>query len=228
MLPDSIFSAIKYVDANGIEIPRDVRIRARRVGAIKAGDDLPSINANYHDAITQILTGYFEDGGSITAPRNEFKRSAVDYLGAAFDLGWTDGGQDMPPDVDALNWFNARIEEELGHIETLFVQAKELRGDSEFYYFSWITARADGYTRTIKEFYNAAKMRAMKDIPVTFLGDDGAESCADCQKLKGKRHRLSWFVKRNYIPPFGTGLECHPGGRCQHGLFDDNGNQVTA
>ena len=70
----------------------------------------------------------------------------------------------------------------------------------------------------LKEVYNNAKMRAMPNMMVTFDGDDGAESCDTCQKLKGKRHKISWFVSRNYIPPFGTGLECHPGRRCQHYL----------
>lgn len=227
MLDDSLAQAIDFADENDIELPNDIRIRARQLGVIKAGDDLPSISAQYHNKITVALVSYFE-GESIVSSRNSFKRAMVDAFGAAFDLGWVDGGGELPVDENALDWFNARVNAEFGFIDMLFQEAKELRRDKDFDYFAWITARADGYTRTLKEIYNAGRVRAMDDIMVTFDGDDGAESCDTCQKLKGKRHKLSWFVSRNYVPPFGTGLDCHRGGRCQHYLMDSKGNQITA
>ena len=88
-------------------------------------------------------------------------------------------------------------------------------------------ARADGYTGTLREVYNQGKLRAMKDIMVTFEGEDGAKSCDTCQELKGKRHRISWFVKRNFVPPHGSGLDCAKGGHCQHALYNDKGEAVT-
>lgn len=224
-LAQSVTDAIRYADAHGIEIPLDLRLRAVQAGALKSQDDLTVINAGYHDAITDALTGYFENDGSITAPRNAFKQAMVEAFGAAWDLGYSDAGSQ--PDSDALAWFNARVQAEFGYIDMLFVQAKELRNDPDFDWFAWVTERADGYVATLREIYNAAFLRGSKDIMVTFDGDDGAESCDDCQKYKGQRHRISWFVKRNAIPPYGTGLECHRGGRCQHYLRDDNGRQVT-
>lgn len=224
----ALSNAIKYADANGIEISPAVRIRARRAGAIKAAGDLVAIKGRYHDEITQALINYFESKGAVTAPRNAFRRAMVNALGAAFDLGWTDGGGDGFPEGDALDWFNARIESEFSFIDMLFQEAKELRNEEDFDYFSWITQKADGYTRTTREMYNAGVSRASKDIMVTFLGDDGAESCDECQMLKGQRHRVSWFVRRNFVPPHGTGLSCHLGRYCQHYLQDDKGNRVTA
>lgn len=227
-LTETITNAFQYLDNQGVPVPTDLYIRAYNVGAIKAtGDSLESVNAKYHDDITEALIGYFE-GDSLAVSRNAFKRSTTQSFVKAFDLGWFDGGRELPIDRDVLEWFNARIETEFGYISMLFQEAKELRGDEEFDFFAWITQRADGYVRTLKELYNAAKMRALKDQMVTFDGDDGEESCDDCQKLKGKRHRISWFVKRNYVPPFGTGLACHRGRRCQHGLFTDDGEQLTA
>lgn len=223
----SITTAFKYLSTQ-MDIPSDVwksAVKARVFVKADSGD-LSSISAVYHDAITASLTTYME-GGSVTAPRNAFKQAMVEAFGAAFDMGWQDGGGEPPPDADALTWFNARVDEEFSHIESLFVQAKELRKEEEFDFFSWVTERADGYSRTLKEIYNTAKLMAMKDQMVTFDGDDGAESCPDCQKLKGKRHKISWFVNRNYVPPFGSGLECHPGRRCQHGLMNDKGEWIT-
>lgn len=227
-LRTSITAAFQYLDGRGIPIPPDILLTARRKGlAFKKGEgDLSAVNAKYHDVITKALTDYFE-GGNINTARNAFRRAVTESFGSAFDLGWVDGGQELPFTGEALEWFNARVEQEFGYGSMLFQEAKEIRREKDFDYFSWVTFHADNYTRTLREIYNAARLRAMEDIYVTFAGDDGEESCATCQRLKGKRHKISWFVKRNYIPPFGTGLICHPGRNCQHGLMDDKGNWVT-
>lgn len=227
-----ILSALDWCAANHVSVPKDTLAKIKAKGihipmALKADGDISDVNATYHDEITEALTGYFEEGGSVTAPKSAFKRAVTEAFGAAFDTGWVDGGGELPADEDALGWFNARVEQEYGFIDMLFQEAKELRKEEDFDYFAWLTARADGYTNSVREVYNQAKLRAGKDKMVVFDGDDGEESCDDCQSLKGKRHKISWFVSRNYVPPFGSGLECHKGGRCKHGLFDDEGNQVT-
>lgn len=53
------------------------------------------------------------------------------------------------------------------------------------------------------------------------------DHCATCAKLDGKRHRLSWFVERGYIPrePGSVTLECH-GFNCQCKIVDDDGGQL--
>lgn len=225
-LRQAVQTALTYCKTSGIEVPPDLRAKAMAHGFLKASGDLSSINATYHDAITTELTTYFE-GGIVTGPRNRFRVATTEAFYDAFYLGYSDGGGDTP-DTEALDWLTARINQEYGFIDMLFVQIKELRKDTEFDFFAFVTARADGYTNTLREIYNAAYARASADVMVTFDGDDGAESCETCQQLKGQRHRLSWFVKRNYLPPFGTGLQCHPGGHCKHYLRKDNGEIITA
>ena len=194
--------------------------------ALKAAD-LGAINAAYHDAITQAVIDYFE-GGGVAASRNEFKRATTEAFGEAFEAGWIDGGGELPFDGEALSWFNARLEQEFGFIEALFEEMKELRKDKEFDYFAWASARADGYTRTLTEVHNEAQVRVRDNVMVTFDGDDGKESCKDCKKLKGQRHKLSWFVSRGFVPPHGANLECAPGGHCEHYLRTDKGEIITA
>ena len=226
----SITEAFQYLDSMGVPVPIDLYIRAKAVGAVKAdlvAGDLSSINKVYHDAITSAFVDYF-NGGAIAPSRNKFRQAMLNAFGDAFDLGWTDGGQELPVnDEDALSWLEARLNQEVGYIDMLFQEAKELRKDKEFDYFAWITARADGYTNTLKEVYNNAHLRAIADEMVTFAGDDGVNSCDTCQMLQGKRHKISWFVARNYVPPFGSGLDCSKGGHCKHGLKNDKGNWVT-
>jgi len=224
----ALAKAFDYVIRQGEDVPPDIWSKAIRAGVFKAeADDLAKINAAYHDAITEALLEYLEGGGSVAAPKNMFRRATLTAFGDAFDLGWLDGGGELPLDPDALDWIESRIQQEFGYIEMVFQQAKELRGSDEFEPLTWASERADAYTNTLREVFNNARLRAMKDQSVTFSGTDGEKSCNTCKKLKGKRHKISWFVKRDYVPPHGGGLECAKGGLCQHYLETDEGEQVT-
>lgn len=233
MLPESICEAIKYADENGVDVSTDLRIRARRVGAIKAGDDLSSINRQYHDAITGTLTNYFEKGGAVAPFRNVFRRSMVDAFGMAFDLGWEDGGAEGYPEGDALEWFNARVEQEFGYIASVFEQAKGLRKEEDFDYFAWVTARADGFTRTINDIYNMGVLFASKNKMLTFDGADGSpdnicqKNNGTCVKLKGKRHKASWWISHGLVPYRGNPNYDCGAWECRHFLRDDEGNKFT-
>lgn len=231
----SIPKALSWLADHNIPLPADLHLSLEQKGLLKdykrqgmkQADSTEAVNKEYHDAITESLTGYFEEDGRATSYKSQFKQAMVEAFGSVYDLGWTDGGGELPVDSDALDWLNARIDQEFGFIDMLFQEAKELRKEEEFDFFSWVTFHADNYTRTLREIYNQARLRVSEDVMVTFEGEDGEESCPTCQKLKGVRHKISWFVKRNYVPPFGSGLECGRGGRCQHGLFDDKGEQIT-
>ena len=232
----AIQKALQYLSDNGIPLPAELHLQLEQKGLLKSlkrnaskqAESIEEANSTYHDVITESLTSYFEEGGSIASYKNEFKRAMLNAFYDMYDLGWQDGGQELPiDDEDAQSWIEARVNQELGFIDGLFQEAKELRKEEDFDYFEWITQRADGYTRMLAEIYNQAKLRAVDDQMVTFDGDDGEESCETCQSLKGKRHKISWFVKRNYVPPYGIGLQCARGGHCQHHLYDDEGNEVT-
>lgn len=201
-------------------------LERRYKSTIKAAGDISAINRVYHDAITRELLAYF-DGGPIGSSRNGFKQATITAFSDAFDSGWLDGGAELPVSDDALDWIEARIAEEFGYIEALFEQAKELRRDRDFDYFRWITARADGYTNTLREIYNQARLMVMTNVMVTFTGESGKEPCKDCKRLYGKRHKLSWFIKNDVVPPAGGGLECSPGGHCKHRLVTDAGEVLT-
>ena len=230
----AIQNALQYLSDNGIPLPAELHLQLEQKGLLKSfkrnaskqAESIEEANATYHDVITEILISYFE-GGSVGSSRNDFKQAVITAFSDTFDLGWIDGGQELPLEEDELSWLEARINQEFGFIDMLFQEAKELRKEEDFDYFEWVTQRADGYTRMLAEIYNQAKLRAVDDQMVTFDGDDGEESCETCQSLKGKRHKISWFVKRNYVPPYGIGLQCARGGHCQHHLYDDEGNEIT-
>lgn len=222
----AIRQGFDYLDLSGQVIPAGVWAKAAALGVFKAeGDDLAAIGGAYHDKITAALLGYFE-GGRQSASANAFKRATVEAFGAAFDMGWADGGGEPPPDGDAVAWLNARVEQEMTFIESLFQQAKELRKDPEFDRLPWVSERADGFVRSVTAVYNAGKMLAMKNQMLEWRYGD-TEHCPTCQGLNGKKHRASWYLARDYIPGKpGAAMDCG-GYRCRCSLWDKQGNQVT-
>lgn len=226
MLDESVIKAIEYADEHNIILPPALRIRARRIGAIKAGGDIPGINAIYHDAITQAIVAYFE-GGNLTAARNIFKRAMVDAFGEAFDLGWIDGGQKFPLDDDASDWIAVKIDAEFGHIESLFDTFKEMKKEKDFDYFSFASDKADSYVRTVASVYNAGVMFAQKNKMLTWHLGATEKHCDTCLNLDGGRHRASWYAKKNYIPRTpGAAMDCG-GYNCDCRLTTDSGEEVT-
>lgn len=200
-------------------------LNAQAWGEMAGGGELAAVSAAYHDAITQALVGFFENGGQ--GYRNAFKRAMVSAFGSAVDSGWVDGGGTPPIDADLLQWFNERVSQELGFIDDLFAQAKQLRKDPAFDYFTWITARADAYTQTVASIYNAARLFASKSQMLTWRLGATEKHCATCAKLDGVRHRASWFLARDYIPHKpGAALDCG-GYNCDCRLETDAGEEVT-
>ena len=226
--PAAVTDAIAYVSAQDVEVPPDVWVLAVQAGALKATGDLAAINAQYHDAVTESLITYLE-GGSLAKSKNSFKRAMIEAFGGAWDAGW-DGN---PPTGEALEWLNARTQQELAFIDGLYVQAKELRKDPEADTFAWATARADGYTGTVDNIYNHARIRALGNKMLTFDGEDGSpdnicqSTNGTCVRLKGKRHRASWWIAHDLVPYRGNPNYDCGAWECRHYLKDDKGERYT-
>jgi hypothetical protein len=224
-LEQIITNAFEYCSTNSIDIPLDLHNRARRIGAVKVGSDFGVINAEYHDTITIAMTTYFE-GGIITGPRNRFRQATTSAFYDMFYLGFADSGGGVP-DTDAIAWLDARVSQEFGYIDALMEQIKLLKKEEDFDFFSWVTARADGYTATLAGIYNAAKMFAEKGKLLTWNLGNTEKHCDTCAQLNGQSHRASWYVSRNYIPRQpGASMLCG-GYYCDCSLTDANGNEVT-
>lgn len=87
-----------------------------------------------------------------------------------------------------------------------------------------IYRRAALWVEAMRGMANIAGAMTRLDEMLTFSGEDGAESCDDCQKMKGVRKPASWWINNNMIPGvIGTShYRCH-GYYCQHHLRNDAG-----
>ena len=201
------------------------------VAQLAIGDYAP-IRYEYKATIEGLVRQYlYEDGVKVTTFRNAFKRAVQEGFYPAFEQGLTDGGSEPPAQEDDLAWINAKAAAEWGFVDMLFQQLKELKAEAKVEGYAILEgvaeARAEGYARTLDGIYSEGKIRGAKNKMLTFFGDDGEESCKTCQKLKGQRHRASWWVKRDLVIYRGnSNYECGCW-QCQHGFHDDQGNVYT-
>ncbi len=61
-------------------------------------------------------------------------------------------------------------------------------------------ARAALWISTLNRFYYDGIASADKNGMYEFVGDDGVENCRTCKKLKGQKHRMKDWVKKQLIP----------------------------
>ena len=211
-----------------VEALVDQRLDAYEV-ATKAEGYKP-LRKRYNIYLFGAMNGYLTMGDNIRAATNEARQIIVEHFYEAFSRGYTEVGGDegeLIGDSDDLAWINARTEEELGYVKQLFVTLKELKADPEQTretLIAYAHQRADAYTDTLDAVYGEGKMRGSKNIMLTMVGEDGDESCTDCQERKGKRYSVRKWLKIGYPPS--REFECR-GYRCQHYLVTDDGKRFT-
>lgn len=190
---------------------------------LSAGEFI-TIRFQYMNEIRAILDEYFSSTGAVTKYQNRFIRAVATEFDRAFELGIVDGGGSLPAEGADLAWITTQTDAEVGRIPALFQQLKDLRGEGPEAWTGVPEKYADSYARTLDQVYSEGKLRGARDKMLTFGGDDGQESCRTCQRLKGKRHKASYWVKHGYqIFRGNPRYECGCW-QCEHYFYDDNGN----
>lgn len=198
----------------------------------------PQQRRSYNVNIFGSMNGYLTGSDSLTAARNEMSREAIERFYSVFVLGYTQAGgaeKDLTGDSEDLAWINARTEEEIGYIKSLFVALKEAKKSdlSRDELIQLAHDHADAYTNSLDAVYNAGKLRAQKAKMLTWRLGATEEHCENkpgrhgCLQLNGQRHKASWYLSKNLIPQMpGSSTTCG-GYQCLCHLEDDKGDRVT-
>lgn len=148
--------------------------------------------------------------------RRAFKAAVKTGGQAAFAEGWQDGGGDLtdtePADIALLNdW----VEEQQGFVSAFSDWLVNKDSDLDA-----VPGRLDAWALSAQNLGELAKARAMGDPPLRYDGDDGEESCEECQEYKGQVHRLSWWEKRGLTKRNGNeNYSCGRWEPCHHGFY---------
>jgi hypothetical protein len=188
------------------------------------------VRADYWAKIYDVVEEYLLSSSAVTSYKSRLKRAMVEAFGKVGDIAWEDGGNDLPLDSDADAWLTSRLSAEIGFIDNTFESLRLLRKEESEETIRDAAihqafARADGYANTLDGIYSTIKAMSAGNKMLNFMGEDGDESCVDCKRYKGKRHKASWWVAHDAIPP-NRNFECH-GYRCRHVLVTDSGELFT-
>jgi HK97 family phage portal protein len=145
----------------------------------------------------------------------EMRRIVLRGINAAYRDGLKAGGVDDEPDQaeqEKITELNLNQREYINNLsKRLFKDEAVTPEMAEQRAQMW-------WGNSIQPAYYAGFESAAKNQMVEFVGDDGEESCTDCQRLKGQRHRLKDWTRKNMVPQQdGESYECG-GWQCQHYL----------
>jgi len=172
---------------------------------------------NYYSGIYLVVKDYLSGSGYITAFRNTMAVLMSESFMDAVYTGYQEAGAELPLDEDTDRWLSQRIGEERSHIDSLFERLKTIRPEiSQDEIENEANSRAQGYSNTLDSIYQEARMRGSKNITLIFTGMPGKDSCPECKKLEGKRHRISWIIANGAIPAPGNDYFSCAGYRCRH------------
>ena len=184
-----------------------------------------AVRRTYYEAVFVVIYDYLDSDKPLTQYKNQMKQAMINAFIPAAEIGWEDAGAQLPYDDAVAAFLSDATDAEMGYIDALFLSLKEARKSEDVNKVELATARAVGYANTLDRIYNRVKVMAAGSRMLTFAGEDGEESCSDCQRYKGKRRKASWWIRNDAIPP-NRNFECG-GYRCQHVLVDDDGQVWT-
>lgn len=176
---------------------------------------IESVSKRFHADLRNLVTlGFLSDDSILAAMRRLVKQAVED----AYFEGLAEGGVE-PEEMD---------EEDAANIDQLalaqkeyitdFVRAVREAKNDRALQRDILDNRIEMWTASITAAGVAGLNNAKRNEMVIFEGDDGDESCADCQRYKREPHRRKWFAGKNLLPATpGSALECG-GFRCQHRL----------
>lgn len=190
-------------------------LQQRETFATSPQEDYDIIRADYRNRLFDAFIGYLSSGGSVARWQNAASRAISEDFSAAFYRGYTDAGGELPVDRDDDAWLSTRIPHEWHYLSELFKVLNEWR-TSENFTEADVKAKAELWADSLDGVYTEGRLRGAKNKTLEFDGEDGDESCADCQGLKGTRHTIKWIRAHDMVPrPGNVNFECR-GYKCQH------------
>lgn len=178
--------------------------------------------------VESLLRGWRYPKGGRDYSKASFRRdmkAAIKTGGqACFAEGWKAGGGDLadtePEDIALLNdW----VSEQQGFVNAFSDWLVNKDSDLDN-----VQARLDMWALSAQNLAEMAKARAMGDPPLRYDGEDGDESCEECQEYKGQVHRLSWWEKRGLTKRNGNdNFTCGRWEPCHHHFYHAKTGKVV-
>lgn len=192
---------------------------------------IDSIVRGYTNRLTTLVKDTMKSGDAVTMRRGLkalLKNVARDVYRDGLREGGIEPKDESPEDRAATDeaiddWLASQFE----YIAQFAADAAAVRKDKT--QRDAILGRIDAWVSSLRNFGEAGKLAALGNIPLTLDGEDGDESCDQCQKYKGVRHRRNWWAERDLLRRNGNdNYECGRWDNCHHYFRDDKGNVIVS
>jgi hypothetical protein len=191
-----------------------------------------AVRSSFVDRLTSAASDYLLEGLNLRVTVNAAQRAMVESYGEAADLVSGGSGGLEPAD---LAFFNSEVSAERDHIETLWADLKLQRtiapGEAAQGDLSVPADRIEMFARSMDAMFNELVARGNKNAMGTWQLGDAEKHCVghgSCTWLDGQRHRMSWFLQKDYIPRKPGAAQVCGGWHCQCSIVDDQGNELMA
>jgi len=179
----------------------------------------------YRNDLGNLIQELLRGGGRMSKAqfRHDMKGIIKAYAREGFRVAWEEGGGDVneteAADIELIDEWRT---EQQGFVDGFTDWLKDKTSDLDL-----VTSRLDSWAASFQNFMERIKLRAEGDPMLKLDGDDGQESCDECQEYKGQSHRLSWWEKRDLTKRNGNeNYGCGRWDNCQHHFFNKKGEQV--
>lgn len=179
--------------------------------------------AEVYDAVEQFLVNAADV--SITGFKNSMYNAMNSAFQTAAELGYVNGGGEVPLDDVTQTWLDGEILSEKSNIDSLFSGLRKSWESKDAIKEAF--ARADGYAGKLDSIYTQGMMNGANNPMLTWHLGATEVHCPECASLDGKSHRAQWYIDRNYIPrrPYAS-MTCG-GHNCDCSLTDKDGLEYT-
>lgn len=184
-------------------------------------EDYDVVRADLVNRLGDTFLGYVSTarGG---ADKREAGQALIENISAAFYRGYRDAGGEET-DEDDEKWLTKTQASQLAWLNKAFDDLAVVR-KNETAKESDLRARAEIWGVTLDGVYAEGKLRGKANVMLTFDGDDGEESCRECQRYKKKRHSAKWWIKRDLVRRNGNdAYTCGRWHNCHHHFYLDSG-----
>lgn len=159
--------------------------------------DIQATRLQFEDAFDRAITAALEGNMNRRQWGIEMRRIVLRGINAAYRDGLKAGGVDSDPDEAEQDTIEELAANQREYINAL---AARVFKDEAVTPAMAEQKAAMWWIGSIQPAYYAGFESAARNQMVEFTGDDGEESCKDCRRLKGQRHRLKDVRRRHFIP----------------------------
>ncbi len=181
----------------------------------------------YKSDLGNLVQEFLRGGGRLSKAqfRHDMKGIIKDYAREGFRVAWEDGGGSIDEtESDDIALIEEWRTEQQGFVNAFSDWLKDKNSDLDL-----VGSRLDSWAVSFQNFVEHVKLRAEGDLMLTYNGDDGDESCDECQEYKGQIHRLSWWEKRGLTKRNGNeNFGCQRWDNCHHHFYNSKGDAVIA